>query len=323
MQSHLRALRQTLLATVTNWYAHNAPSLAAALSYYTIFSIAPLLIVLISVAGLLFGQDAVRGELVTQISGLVGPDGAKAIEDLIANASRPASGVLASLLGIAVIIFGAVGVLVALQDALNTIWEVPPNPDAGIGDAIRHRFGSLLLVLAIGFVLLVSLVISAVLAAANSYFTALIPGNEVVWMIINFIVALGVVTLLFAVMLKFLPNVQIPWSDVWVGAAATAILFSNGKTVVGLYLGQSGIGSTYGAAGSLVIVLVWVYYSAQIFFLGAELTRVYAQRHGSLRGRKQMLRAREPRCDDVQPTSAGGFAVAQPTSKSRIFRAAS
>jgi len=265
----------------SEWSANRAPRLAASLAYYTIFSLAPLLIVVISIAGLVFGREAVQGEIVAQIGALVGRDGAEAIQQMIAQASKPASSTLASLFGIVMLLLGAAGVVTELKDALNTIWEVPPDPNTGLLYTIRRKFLSYALVLAIGFVLLVSLVISAGLAAMSRYMSTFIPGSETVWMIISLVVSFAVIAALFAALFKYLPDARVRWADVWVGAVVTAALFELGKFALGVYLGGAAIASAYGAAGSLVVVLVWVYYSAQIVFLGAEVTRVYARRYGA------------------------------------------
>jgi membrane protein len=247
-----------------------------------VFSLAPLLIIAIAIAGFFFGEDAARGEIIGQIQGLVGKDGATVIQTAIENASRSEErGAIASLLSIGILLFGASGVFVELQDALNTIWEVEPQQAVGIGEFIRKRFLTFAMILGIGFLLLVSLVISAALAGINHFTSNLLPGSELLWQVINFSVSFGVITLLFATIYKLLPDVKITWSDVWIGAAITALLFVVGKYLIGLYLGNSSFSSTYGAAGSIVIVLVWAYYSAQILFFGAEFTQVYAKRYGS------------------------------------------
>jgi membrane protein len=272
-----------LKETVEEWNKDKASRLAASLAYYTIFSLAPLLIIVIAIAGSVFGDDAARGEISRQMQGLVGPDGANFIESAINNANQPNSnaGAIASIISIAVLIFGATGVFTELQDSLNTVWEVAPKPDQGFWQFVRNRVLSFAMVLGIAFLLLVSLVITAVLSGLNTFMSGVLPGGDYVWQIINTVVSFAVVTLLFAMMFKVLPDVKIRWSDVWTGAIITALLFTLGKFLIGLYLGNSSFGSTYGAAGSLVIVLAWVYYSAQILFFGAEFTQVYARRYGS------------------------------------------
>lgn len=279
----LKQIWRLLKDAYKEWNEDKVSRLAAALAYYTIFSVAPLLIIVIAVAGAVFGEDAVRGELVRQIQGLVGRDGAEFIQEAIRNTNRQGAGTgtIASLIGLGVLLFGASGVFTQLQDALNTIWEVTPRPSAGIRNVIRSRFLSFAMVLAIAFLLLVSLVVSAGLAAVNSYASQLLPGADGVWQLVNFAVSLGIVTLLFAMIFKFLPDAEIAWSDVWIGAFITALLFNIGKTLLGLYLGNSSFGSTYGAAGSLVVIVAWIYYAAQILFFGAEFTQVYARKYGS------------------------------------------
>lgn len=270
-----------LKETVAEWMEDKVSRLAAALAYFTIFSIAPLLIIAISVAAIFFGEEAAQGQIVGQIQGLMGPEAAAAIESMIANANQMEGGVIASILGIVILLFGASGVFGQLQDALNTIWEVAPKPGQGISTFIRSRFMSFGMVLVIAFLLLVSLIISAVIVGVSSYMTTVMPGLGVVGEGINFIVSFGVITVLFALIYRVLPDVEIAWGDVWIGAAFTALLFTIGRTLIGIYLGNVAVGSAYGAAGSLVIVLVWVFYSAQILLFGAEFTQVYARRYGS------------------------------------------
>ena len=270
-----------LKETFSEWSEDKASRLAAALAYYTIFSIAPLLIIAIAVAGLAFGQEAARGQLDRQIQGLVGQQSAELIQTMVESASKPTSGIIATVIAIATILFGASGLFGQLQDALNTIWEVEPKPGRGILGIIKDRFLSFTMVLGIGFLLLVSLVLSALLSALDPYLTDLLPGSIYLLQILNFVISFGVITLLFAMIYKILPDVKIAWSDVWIGAAVTSLLFALGKFLIGLYLGNSSAGSAYGAAGSLVILLLWIYYSAQILLFGAEFTQVYAKKYGS------------------------------------------
>lgn len=263
------------------WMDDGALQLGAALSYYTIFSLAPMLLIAISVAGLIFGREAAQGELVGQLRGLIGQQGAEFIQTMVANAGKQGQGVLGTILGIVTILFGATGVFAQLQTSLNQIWDVEAKPAKGIWGFLRTRVLSFGMVLGIGFLLLVSLVISAAVAALDTYAAGLFPGAEVVIGIISAVVGLGLITLLFAMIFRYLPDVKIAWKDVWVGAAITSLLFLIGKVLIGLYLGNSSVASTYGAAGSLVILLLWIYYSAQILFFGAEVTQVYATRYGS------------------------------------------
>lgn len=270
-----------LKETFDEWNEDKASRLAAALAYYTIFSLAPLLIIAIAIAGSIFGEEAARGEIVGQIQGLVGKSGAEVIETAIENANKPATGTIASLISIVALLFGAAGVFSQLRDALNTIWEVQPKPGRPVKGFIRQNILSFTMVLAIGFLLLVSLIISAILAAINSYFSHLLPGFDLLWRIANFIISFGVTTFLFAMLFKFLPDAKITWGDVLIGAAITSLLFGIGRFLLGAYLGNGSFGSTYGAAGSLVVILAWVYYAAQILFFGAEFTQVYARKFGS------------------------------------------
>ncbi|MBD2410949.1 ribonuclease BN [Nostoc calcicola FACHB-389] len=278
---NLQAIWSLFQETFKEWSEDKASRLAAALAYYTIFSIAPLLIIVIAIAGAVYGEEAARGEIVRQIQGLVGPDGAEFIQTAIQNANKPQTGVMASVISIVVLLLGATGLFTELQDSLNTIWEVKPKPGRGVTNIIRLRFLSFAMVLGIGFLLLVSLVISTVLAALATYFSNLIPGVDFLWQILNFIISFAITTFLFGLIFKVLPDVKIAWSDVLIGAILTSFLFSIGRFLLGQYLGNGSFGSTYGAAGSLVVILAWVNYAAQILFFGAEFTQVYSRRHGS------------------------------------------
>jgi membrane protein len=272
-------LKETALA----WHADRGPRLGAALAFYTLFSLAPLLIILIAVAALVFGRDMAQAQLVQQIEAVVGAEGARAIRAMLEHTSKPSSGGAAALVGVATLLFGASVVFSELQDALNTIWKAPPNPRHGlILGLIRHRFLAFIMVLVIGLLLLLSIIANAVLTAVMQLFGDILP-RPVEWLrTANFIFSFGLVTLLFAMIYKVLPNLHIAWGDVLVGAVATAVLFMAGKLLIELYLGYSSIASVYGAAGSLVILLMWVYYSAQILYVGAEFTKVYAQRRGRM-----------------------------------------
>lgn len=281
----VKAFLSLLKAAFDDFNEDKAPRLAAALSYYTVFSLAPLLVVVIAVAGLVFGQDAVRGQLDDQIQGMVGAEGGDMVQEMIQNAQRPKESLVATVIGIVTLLLGASGVFGQLKEALNTVWEVEPEKQ-GVLATIRSQFISFTMVLGIGFLLLVSLVISAGIAAVSTFVNGLVGNAEVVLQIINFVVSFGFVTVLFAMMYKILPDADIQWRDVWVGAAFTALLFTIGKTLIGLYLGNSGVTSAYGAAGSLVVILLWVYYSAHILLYGAEFTQVFAKRYGSWVGRE-------------------------------------
>ncbi|WP_392530538.1 YihY/virulence factor BrkB family protein [Nostoc sp. C117] len=276
-----QAILQLFQETFKEWSEDKASRLAAALAYYTIFSIAPLLIIVIAIAGAVFGEEAARGQIVGQIQGLVGKGGAEFIQTAITNANKPQTGAMASIISIVVLLLGATGLFTELQDSLNTIWEVKAKPGRGINNMIRLRFLSFAMVLGIGFLLLVSLVISTALAALSTYFSNLIPGIDFVWPIINFILSFAITTFLFGLIFKVLPDVKIAWSDVLIGAILTSFLFSIGRFLLGQYLGNGSFGSAYGAAGSLVVILAWVNYAAQILFFGAEFTQVYSRRHGS------------------------------------------
>jgi len=270
-----------LKETANEWLEDKAPRLGAALAYYTALSIAPLLVIAIFIAGLVFGKQAAQGHLLDQIRSLVGAQAGQAIETMVANANQPRTGSLSAILGVITLLVGATGVVGQLQDALDTIWEVAPKPGRGLLGALKDRILSLAMVLGLGFLLLVSLILSTVLTALGTFFVGLIPAFAPAMEAVNFVVSFVVVTLLFAMIFKLLPDAKIAWSDVWVGAVLTALLFTLGKFLLGLYLGRSGLSSTYGAAGSLVALLVWVYYSSQIVFFGAEFTKIYANRFGS------------------------------------------
>jgi membrane protein len=274
-----------LRKTVNAWIDDKAPRLGASLAFYTLLSLAPLLIVVVAVAALVYGQQAAQGQLVWEIQGLVGADGARTIQGLIHSAYKPGSGAVATILGILTLIFGASTVVVELRDALNTIWRVPaPEAASGFQSILRfmkERFYSFGLILGVGFLLMVSLILNAVVAALGSYFGSILPTSETLLHIIVFLISFVVVTFLFAAIYKLLPDIHLKWSDVIVGACFTSLLFTIGKQLIGIYLGKASFGSTYGAAGSLVVVLMWVYYSAQLFFLGAEFTKVYTREFGS------------------------------------------
>lgn len=276
----VKSIFSLLKEAFTEWQQDKASILAAALAYYTVFSITPLLVIAISIAGAVFGQEAAQGEIVEQINHLVGQQGAEAIETALANADRPQVGSIASIISVVLLFVGASGVFAQLQQALNTVWNVKPKEDEGIWGFIRKRLLSFGMVLAIGFLLLVSLVLSAMLSGIGKLELNLLPGLTPIWQIVNFAFSFGSISLLFALIYKLLPDVKIRWKDVVVGAVITALLFTIGKFLIGLYLGRGSLGSAYGAAGSLIVFLAWVFYSAQILLFGAELTQVYARRYG-------------------------------------------
>ncbi len=280
-QMTLGALGIVLRRAIAGWWNDNVPHLGAALSYYTLFSLAPILIVAMSIAGLVFGAEAVRGEIVGQIDGLVGHDGAIAVQAMLAGASKHSSSIPATIIGVITFFLGATGAFLELQTALDAIWRVKPKASANfLGALVIDRLISFGLVVAVGFLLLTSLLVSAGLAALDKYMGEAFPGVAIVWQALNVLLSLGVISVMFAMIYKLLPDVELAWSDVWVGGLVTAGLFTLGKFLIGLYLGTSSLASSYGAAGSVIVLLVWVYYSAQIVLLGAEFTREYVKEFG-------------------------------------------
>jgi membrane protein len=285
MKRLLSNLPSILKLAYQGWKEDRASRLSAALAYYTIFSLAPLLVIVIAITGLIWKADVVRAQLLGQIQSLVGPEGASFVADLITNTGSPAQDIVATLIGIITLLFGALGVFNELHNSLNIIWEVKEEKPKGFLQTIKKvivdRLLSFTMVLGIGFLLLVSLVISAGLSATQETIGNAIPLSELLLQIVSTVISIGVITILFALMYKFLPDAKIAWRDVWMGAFVTAVFFSLGKTAIGLYLGNSAVASSFGAAGSLVLLLVWIYYSAQILFFGAEFTQVYANKYGS------------------------------------------
>ena len=271
-------------AALAAWLDDYAPSMGAALSYYTVFSLAPLLVIVISVAGLIFGADAVRGAVFAQIDGLMGAEAAKGIQDLLSSVSKPSTGILGTVLGVVVLLIGATTVFGELQDALDRIWRAPARAtSAGLVTLVRARLLSFGMILGIAFLLMVSLVAGAGIAALGKWWGGWFEGWEVLLQIINTVVGFLMTTAVFAMIYKLMPRVRVGWGDVWVGAVVTALLFTAGRFLISLYIGKTGVASGFGAAGSVAVVFVWVYYSAQIFLVGAEFTWVYAQRFGSRR----------------------------------------
>lgn len=267
--------------TVKEWNIDRASRLAAALSYYTAVAIAPLLVLLVTGIGWFYGRDSAQVQLIAQLRGMVGPQGAEVAQAVIESADQPNVAGIAGILSLVTLIWGASNVFVELQDSLNTIWGVELKPKARtIKSTIRERFLSFSMILVIGFLLLVSLILGAVLSALGGYLGEMMPAMQLFWQVVNFVVSFGVTTLLFALIYKVLPDVKFAWHDVWMGATVTALLFTVGKWLLGLYLGNQTLSSAYGAAGSLVVLLIWIFYSAQIFFVGAEFTQVYARRAG-------------------------------------------
>ena len=292
----------TLLKETFNDYIEDgALSRGAAIAFYTILSIGPVLVICIAIAGLAFGQDAAQGALVGQLRGLMGDQAAEAIQAMIASASNRKSGIWATVIGLATLLVTASGVFGEMQTALNAIWKAEPK--GGVSAILRARAASLGLVGTLGFLLLVSLVISAGLHALGEYINSFLPGAALLLQAVNFLISFVMISLLFAAIYKILPDRQLKWRDVAVGAAATAFLFTVGKTLIGLYIGSSSVASSFGAAGALIIVLLWIYYSSQIFLLGAEFTKVWAAHHGSA----EAFAARNPQ---ALPPGAAGPATA-------------
>lgn len=278
----IREIISFIQEVLKEWNDDKAPRMAAALAYFTIFSLAPLLIVVIAIAGAALGQQAVRGELFGQISGVMGEETAGFVEEMVANARQPNQSAIATVIGLVTLLLGAGGVFGQLQDALNTAWDVEPKPTNGIIALLKARFLSFAMVLGVGFLLLVSLVLTAVLASITGVFSEAVPGiGGVLAQIFNQILSFSVITVLFAMIYKYLPDTRIEWRDVWVGAAFTSLLFAIGKYLIGLYLGNSSVASSYGAAGSLIVILLWIFYSSQLLLIGAEFTQVWARRYGS------------------------------------------
>ncbi len=279
----LRTIWTLLKDSVMGYIEDDALSRGAAIAYYTIFSIAPVLVIVIAIAGLVYGHEAARGAIVGQLQGMVGRDGAEAIQAMIASASNRNSGIRATVLGIGTLLIMATAVFSEMQTGLNVIWKAAPNPHhtSTVTRLVRARAASLGLVCALGFLLMVSLAASAGIAALAHMLQRILPDIDLLLQLVNFALSFGLITVLFAAIYKMLPDHPIAWYDVWIGALATAFLFTIGKTAIGIYIGSSKVASSYGAAGALVIVLLWVYYSAQIFLFGAEFTKAFAHRHGS------------------------------------------
>jgi membrane protein len=289
-------------AAASSWVDDYAQSMGAALAYYSMFSIAPLLLIVISVAGLIFGVEAARGEIVGQLQGLTGPQGAAAVQALLESVSQPAESVTALLVGGILLLIGATSVFAELQDALDRIWRAPKRAKVGIWSLLRSRLLSFGMIMGIGFLLIVSLVVSAGLAALGSLWGPLLSNWEIIASMIDFLVSFAIITTMFALIYKIMPRVKVAWADVWIGAAVTAVLFTIGKFLIGLYIGKSSLTSGFGAAGSLVVMLAWVYYSAQIFLMGAEFTWAYAHTFGSRK---------------AQPVPAAAPFIPSQTTKSR------
>jgi membrane protein len=281
-KSKLAGLVSLFRKTAQEWIQDKCPQLGAALAYYTIFSLAPMVLVLLAVFGLIYGgSEQAREKVTDQLRYFLDPSGVKVFQDIAANASEPKGGILAAAFGIIIALFGASGVFGQLQDALNTIWGVKPKPGGGIWGFLRARFLSFAMVGGVCFLLLVSLTVESVLRGLNTYLESMLPGGHFLALAIFFVFDLTVIILLFAMIFRYLPDVKIGWRDVWLGAALTAVLFAIGKFILGLYLGSGAAGSAYGAASSLITLLLWIFYSAQILLFGAEFTQVYSNTYGS------------------------------------------
>jgi membrane protein len=287
-RSRIRDVAGIITKSVTSWFDHNASSLGAALAFYTIFSVAPILIIAVAIAGYVFGADAAQTEVLSQLRALTGDAGAAAIRELLTSAHYSDKKGVAAAIGIVTLVVGATSVFGELQNALERVWQTPPQAKTrtqprslGWWRFIRGRVLSVGMVLGVGFLLLVSLVASAALAAFGGWLGAFLPQLEIVLPVLDLVVSFSMTVLLFAMIYRYVPRESIPWGDVWIGATVTALLFTIGKSVIGIYLGKSSFNSAYGAAGSLIVLLLWIYYSAQIFLLGAEFTRVFAYEYGS------------------------------------------
>ena len=277
----LTSIVSLLKPALWQWYNHNAFEMAAALAYYTLVSLAPLIIILIAIVGPFFGTAATENYIVGAIAGIAGEESARAVQAIVHNANQQGSGVLASVIGIVLLLLGAGAVVGQLQQSLNVIFGVTPKPDIDWWAFLRARFFSYAMLLAIGFLLMVSLIITTVLSAITKYFGYLLPSLAAIWPAVDLVSSFALVTLLFALIYKILPDVHIAWRDALLGAALTSFLFSVGKFAIGLYLGRSSVAAAYGAAGSVVTILLWVYYSALIVFYGAEITQLYATEVGA------------------------------------------
>jgi membrane protein len=287
-RSRARAVAGIVVKSAAAWFDHNASSLGAALAFYTIFSVAPILIIAVAIAGYVFGADVAQTEVLSQLRALTGDAGAAAIRELLASAHYSDKKGLAAAIGIVTLVVGATSVFGELQNALERVWQTPPQAKTrsqprsfGWWRFVRGRVLSVGMVLGVGFLLLVSLVASAALAALGGWLGAFLPQLKIVLPMADLLVSFGMTVLLFAMIYRYVPRESIPWGDVWIGAAVTALLFTIGKYLIGVYLGKSSFNSAYGAAGSLIVLLLWIYYSAQIFLLGAEFTRVFAYEYGS------------------------------------------
>jgi membrane protein len=310
----LREFWRLLKATALAWYEDEAQRLGAALAFYTVLALPPLFVIVFFIAGLLFDAASARAQIFDQINQLIGEQGGQALQSILASPQQKTQGAIATIIAVVTLLLTSTGVFLELQSDLNRIWGVQAKPGRAVRGFLRDRLLSFALIVGIGFLLLVSLVVSAALAALNKYFGGLIPGGGSFWQVVNLLLSLGVITVMFALIFKVLPDVEMALSDVWVGAAITAVLFTAGKSLLGMYLGRSTIATAYGAAGSVIIILLWVYYSAQILFFGAEFTQVYACRFG-----KRMEPARHARWVDEGDTM-GMLVGREPKAPARLGR---
>lgn len=271
---NLQHLWSLFRKTFSAWNDHEAPRLGAALAFYSLLSLAPLVVLVVAIVAVVFGHSTAQDRIIGQVESLIGSEGAGAVRAMLEHAQKQSSGAIASIAGGVTLLFGASGVFGELQTALNKMWDVKPRPDAGIWDTVKQRLFSFGMVLAVGFLLLISLVLSAALAVLGKFFGGILPLPEFILSAINFVISMTGIALLFALIFKYVPETHVTWRDVWPGAIATSFLFAIGKHLIGLYLGKAAPGSAYGAAGSLVVVIVWVYYSSMIFLFGAEFTHV-------------------------------------------------
>ena len=303
---------QLFVKAAKAWRADYAQSMGAAISYYTVFSLAPLLVIIIALAGAIFGRDAVQGVIVAQFSGLIGQQAAGLVQSLVSHASDTGKGLVAGLISVAVLLLGATSVFTELQSDLDRIWHIPEaQKPSGVWSMIRTRLLSFGMILGLAFLLMVSLVVSAGVAAVGSWIGGLLPAWETVLQILNTLISLAVATVLFAMIFKLMPSAKIEWEDVWVGAFVTAVLFEIGKLLIGLYLGKSGLTEAFAAAGSVVVLLAWVYYAAQIFLLGAEFTKAFADEHGSVAARRAMHHSDELAASKAKRGTQGQPVAAQ------------
>jgi membrane protein len=308
----LKSTIPLLKETYKKWSEHQAPRLGASVAFYSLLSFAPLLVLIAAVAALVFDRTTAQNAMIDQARQMIGDRGAETVKSLLMNAQKPSSGILASVIAFITLLFGASGVFSELRDALNTIWDAQPDQTSGFMAMVKQKLFSFGMVLSVGFLLLVLLILSAGLAVAGKFFGQMLPLPEAVFQAINFVVSFAVITILFALLFRYVPNRRIEWSDVWVGAIGTALLFTIGKFLLGLYLGKASVGSAYGAAGSLVAVIVWVYYSAQIFFFGAEFTRVHADAHAAKQPVAAATQTREPEKQQTLSTTPAPVPPPQP-----------